>query len=283
LKGDVGILRTRLGWLTLLALPLFASIAPAAALGPGGSSDFKVELPREVRELAGRGQLSPVTQALVTIAVPENFDAAHDWPVLVVNSTSEPGYRSSRRLLRAYADEALRRGWILIAADPLEELSFEQDEVALRYALNKAGLAALQSQWPGADKAPLAFGGFSAGAKYSGSLAAAFASEGRSVIGIYLAGINEDTVASAARQFNVLSEAYRRVPVFLQSGETDEIATMADHRRVADALKHAGFRNVRIEYFPGPHAVEPRLLPKALDWFLEVSPQPELEAPRPLR
>jgi predicted esterase len=90
-------------------------------------------------------------------------------------------------------------------------------------------------------------------------------------MGIYLAGCNQDTVVPAAQQFNVLNDAYKRVPVFLQSGETDVVSTMADHRRVMEEIKHAGFRNVRIEYFPGPHDVEPRLLRTALDWFREVA------------
>jgi hypothetical protein len=102
----------------------------------------------------------------------------------------------------------------------------------------------------------------------------AFASQGRTIAGIYLAGINEDTVTPAARELNVLSETYRRVPVFLQSGETEEIATMADHRRVYDDLKRTGFRNVRIEHFEGPHAVYPPGLRTALDWFREFSREP---------
>ena len=247
------------------------STSVAAELRPGTSAEFKVELPDELRTLAGRGQMSPVTDALVTILVPENFDAARDWPVLVVNATSVPQYHSSRTLLRDYAKAALARGWIALAADPAEEVAVEQDDAALRYALDKAALEALASQWAGANRARLAFAGFSAGAKYSGWLAAAFASEGRTIAGIYLAGINENTVLSAARQFKMQRDSYLRVPVFLLSGETDEIATMADHRRVHDELRRAGFSNVRIEYFAGPHVVDPRPLQIALDWFLEVA------------
>ena len=41
----------------LLATPAFAA-----------TSEFKVELPAELRKMAGRGTLSPVTHAAVTIA-----------------------------------------------------------------------------------------------------------------------------------------------------------------------------------------------------------------------
>jgi len=257
-----------------LAFPaalFFAAASTGTGLEPGGLSDFSVELPQELRQIAGRGGMAPVTRALVTVAVPVDFDAAHVYPVMVISATADPQYHSSRGLLRVYAEVAVGGGWILVAADPAEEVTVEQDDINLRYALNATALAALESQWPQAGKAPLALGGFSGGAKFSGWLAAAFASQGRSIIGIYLAGINSDTVISAARHFSVLNESFRRIPIFLQSGQRDKIATPADHRTIHDQLKHAGFREVRIEYGPGSHEVDPRSLRTALDWFRKVA------------
>jgi predicted esterase len=193
---------------------------------------------------------------------------------MVVSATSDAGYHSSRRLLGDYAATAMAEGWILAAADPAEEVSAGQDDVPLRYALNAAALAALRLQWPRADKALLAFSGFSGGSKYSGWLAAMFAKGGRRVIGIYLVGINEDTVLQAARELDVLDDRYRDVPVFLQSGETDPISTTADHQRIREELRRAGFRHLRIEYFPGLHQVEPGLLAAALGWFRALAEPP---------
>jgi hypothetical protein len=102
-------------------------------------------------------------------------------------------------------------------------------------------------------------------------LEAAFANDGRTVMGIYVAGINQDTIVSAAQQFKILTETYRRIPVFLQSGEKDQISTPADHLNVYDELKRVGFGNIRIEYFPGSHDVDPRPLRTALDWFRELA------------
>ena len=236
-----------------------------------GFSEYDVELPTDLRKAAGRGSVSPVAHALVTIAVPANFDATREWPVFVVSATSDPGYQSSRRLLRAYAETALAGGWITIAADPAETVSVEHDDVPLRLALNAAALSVLQRQWPGAAKAPLAFGGFSGGAKYSGWLAAAFASQGRTIVGIYLAGINQDTLVAAAALFQVQNAAFKRTPVFLQVGDKDAVATPADHQGVMATLKRAGFRNVRLEYFPGTHDVDPGPLRGALQWFRDLA------------
>jgi predicted esterase len=248
-----------------------ASALPA--LTPGGISEFQVELTPELRHIAGRGSLSPATHAVVAIAVPPAFDATRDWPVMIVNATVDrPG--QSRALLRAYAAAAFDEGWILLAADPVPDVDPVDDEATLRFALDFAALAVLQRQWPGAGKARLAFGGFSGGAKYSGWLAAAFASQKRTVIGVYLAGCNQDTLAPAARDFDVLDERFRRIPVFLQSGEKDAVATPADHRRVQADLENAGFRRVRVEYFAGAHEVEPALLRQALHWFGEPAGMP---------
>jgi predicted esterase len=254
-------------FLALPAVFLFASVAAGTELKVGGSSEFNVELPQELRQIAARGGPTPVAHALVTVAVPANFDGARSYPVMIISATSDPGYHSSRRLLGAYGEIAVAGGWVLVAADPAEEVPVERDDVNLRYALNAAALAALQSQWPGAGKAPLAFGGFSGGAKFAGWLAAAFARQGRSIIGIYLAGINSDTVIAAARDFGVLNETFRRTPIFLQSGQNDVVATPGDHRSIQGELERAGFRQVRIEYWAGSHDVDPRSLRTALDWF----------------
>jgi predicted esterase len=262
--------------LALLPALMLASAAFGAGLIPGGLSEFKVELPLDLRKMAGRGQLSPVTHVQVTIAAPANIDMAHDWPVLVINATSVPQFNSSRALLSAYAAVAIKAGWIVVAADPMQDITVAQDDVAMRLALNTAALAVLDLQWPAAYQAPLAFGGFSAGAKYSSWLAAAFASQGRNVAGIYLAGVNAETVIPAAEHFKVLNANFKRIPIYLQSGDKDDIATPADHRIIYDELKRAGFKNVRLETFSGVHEIDPLPLRKALEWFREftVAPTP---------
>lgn len=250
-----------------------SSCAFAAGLAPG-FNDFSVELPAELRGMAGRGEPSPVTHALITVAVPAAFRAEDELPVLVVSATSDRPWHSSRQLLREYASVALAHGWILIAADTSEPVTVEKDHTSLRVALNIAALAALRQQWPKGDAAPLAFGGFSGGSKYTGWLAAAFASRGRTVIGVYQSGCNENAVLDAARHFDLLYTQFRRIPVFLQSGANDRVATPDDHRRIAAELRSAGFHNVRIASPPGGHEVRSQPLGEALDWFGELAGRP---------
>lgn len=259
--------------LLVLLLTLLAGAAAATGLVAGGYNEFDVELPQELRKAAGHGQLSRVARAMVTIAVPKNIDMAREWPVLVVSATSDAGHHSSRALLRAYAETAVANGWIAIAADPKEDVAQDEDDVPLRLALNSAALAVLARQWPGTDKSPLAFGGFSGGAKYSAWLAAAFAKEGRKVVGVYLAGINEATLVDAATKLDV-APAFKLVPVFLQAGEKDGIATLADHQAVNAELKRAGFKNVRLVSFSGAHVVDAGPLQVALAWFRDFAQFP---------
>jgi predicted esterase len=262
----------------LLALLLTTWCATAAIAAPGliaGTlNEFSVELPADLRKIAGRGKPSPITNARITIAVPANFEPAQVWPVLVVSTTTDPGYNSSRALLRAYAETAAAAGWMVVAADPAEKPTVEQDTVSLRLALNAAALAVLERQWPGGGKAPLAFGGFSGGSKISGWLAAAFFSEGRTIIGVYQAGINQNSLVPAATLYDVLNASFKRIPVFLQGGLKDRVSTPAEHQDVLAELKAAGFKNVRLEYFAGAHDVDPAPLRLALDWFRELAAVP---------
>lgn len=235
---------------------------------------IEVELPQVLREVAGNGKLSPVTRALVEVAFPPGFDVKRTWPILVVNATSDVKFNSSRDLMRRYADVATAAGWVIVAADANRELVVNQDNVKLRLALGSAALAALQAHWPEAANAPLAFGGFSGGAKHSGWLAAAFVAQGRKVIGVFQAGINEESFVKAGEQFDVLNDDFLRIPVFLLGGERDRMASPNAHHNVERRLKKAGMQHVRLEFFAGPHRVYPKPLKDALAWFAELAAKP---------
>lgn len=251
------------------------ALAGAPALPPGGLAEFRVELPAELRELAGRGgNPSPVRHVLVSVALPPDFDAALEWPVLVVNATSDPGSNSSRQLLQAYREAAAKAGWIAVAADPEPAVSQADDQLTLRFALDLAALLALQPHWKDAGRAPLAFAGFSGGAKYSGYLAALFRRQGARLAGVYMAGVNQNAFGEAARQSGVLDDDLREVPVFLQGGTRDRVATPAQHRAIESDLVRDGFRHVRLEFVPGGHAVDAAPLAEALRWFGDRRLQP---------
>lgn len=232
---------------------------------------WRVEVPDELRRLAGQaGRPSPVHQALVTVAFPPGFEAGREWPVLLVNATSDPGYQSSRALLAAYRLAASAAGWVVLAADPEPAVAQGDDALALRFALGTLALAAIRPLWRDAAQAPLALAGFSGGAKYAGWLSALFTRQGRRVAGVYLAGVNEDPLLPAAEQFGLLDEGFRGLPVFLQSGTRDTVATPAQHRRLQTGLARAGFTRLKLVMVDRGHEVDASPLPEALAWFAEA-------------
>ena len=238
---------------------------PAMAL-PALKADeliqFRVEIPVDLHSLAGA-----VRVARVAVATPAAFDPAQPWRVLIVSATSDPGHQSSRALMTAYRSAAAGAGWVALAADPDADVPQSEDSRLLRFALASAGMDAVLPQWRDAGRATLAFAGFSGGAKYAGWLAALFRTQGARVAGIFLSGVNGETVATAARQLEVLDEEYRSVPVFLQAGRSDTVATPAQHREIRGELLRRGFRSVRLELVDGGHRVDAGWLPTALEWF----------------
>ena len=241
------------------------------AIKPGAVSEFSIELPAEARMFAGGGHLSPVKGVKVAVFAPESFEVSKTLPMMVISATSDPGYSSSIALMKRYSSAVSSAGWVLMAADPLEKVGVDDDSFQLRYVMVSAALLELQKIWPSAASAPIAFGGYSGGAKHSGVLAAGFAARGRIAVGVFQGGINSDTLALAAKSFKTLPGGYKRIPVFLAGGERDVVATPDDHRRVMAILKRAGFVNVRLEFNSLPHQADPKMLREALKWFGKIA------------
>lgn len=243
--------------------------APSFVLAPGEITEFDALLPDELRRFAGDGRPHEFTEARCAVALPANFTPTHPWPILLVSATSDPGYNSSRRLLRDFAPPALAAGWIVVAADPPRAVSVEADTDTLRYALLAAALTRLREAWPASAEWPRAFGGFSGGAKRSAILGAISALLGRPPIGIFQAGCNQPVLAYVLKIPSLPREAFLATPVFLSSGHRDPIATPAMMDEVAAGLRRAGYGNVKLERFDGGHEVNAAHVEEALRWFGE--------------
>lgn len=253
-------------------LILAAALSACWVRSPGGEPvELSVPLSDTLRRVAGNGKRSSHQTARIAYAVPPGFDPARPWPILVISATSDPSYNSSTLHLRDFATAATAEGWVVVAADPPRPVPLGLDSNELRYALARAALAHLATLWPGSDRWPLAFGGFSGGAKRSGWLAAMFARDGRVPIGIFQGGCNAATTAEAVNIYGPPRRAFRAVPVFLSSGEADGIATPGEHRMVATVLRADGFSRVRFETYAGGHVLDPAHVGAALRWFLATT------------
>jgi len=248
--------------------------APGEPLGivAGVYTEFEAPFSPAVREFAGRpSHPCASTGAHAAVAVPVGFTPDRTWPVLLVSATSDPGYNSSRRLLRRFMAPALRAGWIVIAADATSER--DEDTNNLRYALLVAALERLRLDWPDLPRWPRAFGGFSGGAKRSASLAAMSTILGRRPIGVFQGGCNEPVMSRIIDLYHPDKAQFLGVPVFLSSGSDDRIAPREQVEDVASDLRGAGFRHVRLERFTGGHELHDDHVEQALRWFVELAPR----------
>ncbi len=256
----------------LRLLCLFAANALAAstdlAIRPGEVVEFTAPLSAELRSFASpTDRPLAFSEAKCAVAVPENFTPDHAWPVLLVSATADPGYNSSRALLRQFAPPALKAGWIVVAADPPSPVALAADTDSFRYALLMGALARLHETWPGFEHWPRAFGGFSGGAKRSGTLAAFSLLLGHPPLGVFQAGCNQPTLRFALSLPQLPHATFLSTPVFLSSGSRDPIATPAQMEQVRDNLTDTGFTTVKFERFNGSHEVYAPHIEEALRWF----------------
>ncbi len=270
-------LSTLAGILGLVTVAAAGAEPDKLMVKPGEVVEFSAPLPAELRRLASAtGSLSALTEAKGAVAVPKDFTPGRVWPVLLVSATSDPGYNSSRRLLREFAAPALAAGWIVVAADPPLPVALADDTDQLRYALLMGALARLGAEWPALPTWPRAFGGFSGGAKRSGTLAAFSLLLGQPPIGLFQAGCNQATARFALTIPQLPRAAFKATPVFLSSGRGDRIATPAQMEEVRRDLAGVGFGRLRLESFAGGHEVYAPHVGAALRWFAE---QAKVEVP----
>lgn len=246
--------------------PSFAS-APAPVLSPtpGEISIFDVPVSEKLRAYAAREDGNPnLAHARVAIAVPQGFDPAKTWPVLVVCNTEAYSNIDS---LRQFKDVAIAEGWVVLAADSVEREKTK--EGGDRWPCIGAAFDYLMAAWPKMHEWPVASGGMSGGAKNGALLAAELGRNQHRVIGMLMMGCNQDMATVGYRKYappNFLSAV-----VFLSSGKNDTIATPAQHEYVRSSLKRTGFKAVRLESFDGAHDIYPPHIGEALRWFVAQS------------
>ncbi|MGE5212548.1 MAG: hypothetical protein ACM3NN_02515 [Nitrospirota bacterium] len=233
---------------------------------PGSTVKANVPLSAQEKSLASQGGNTVPPNAVAVLATPSNFDPRKSWPVLVVCSTSDSKRQNRDDLADFYARVGLREGWLVLAGDGPQRA--RNDNSAWRGAMSLAAIDALQRSFPGANKWPVACGGFSGGGKGVGVVAPLLAKHGYHVVGIYITGANEDR----------LSEGYARVapgpgflttPVYVAAGRDDRIATVEQQYDVAGSIKRTGFQRLKIGTFHGGHEANDAQTSIALHWFLE--------------
>ncbi len=266
-------MRTRKNFAGLtLAACLSASLAFAA-----GSLQLSVRetnilqiatTPEEAQLLAAGGAGQPEV-VLIGLALPDGFDPASPTPVLFTSVTGDP-YQSNLKEMEVYRERALDRGWIVLTGQPHPWPDREQDTVTSRRAACLAAFRTLADLFPASRDWPTAFAGFSGGSKMSQLLAGSAIAQGRHVVGAYMSGCNENKWVDIIDAYDPDREALKDMGYFLSSGKFDQVSSRQQMKDVRTTLRKKGARNVRLEYFDGPHANYLPHLDEALAWFEEL-------------
>jgi hypothetical protein len=263
------------GALFVVLLGAFQSFAatskPATLSGkearPGGTLDLQFPINNYFQEYAAQGGNPRPTTGRVLLFFPSGFDPARSWPILIVTSTTDFGCTSIKDA-PWYRDAAMKEGWIVLATDAT--ISPRADSLQWRVSILTAALQMIRNDWPQSAQWPVAFAGFSGGAKRSGILAAMLAdNRGFKICGMFLAGINSDRVTAARKDYHPPAD-FLNTPIWISSGTADQIAPTGAQEEVYYSLKRTGFQHVRLEKFFGGHALKSAEVQRALHWFREL-------------
>ncbi len=270
--------RSPLSLSAIIALSL-SFVLPAAAgksalkfagvpITPGATVQADVPLSSTEKSYAAAEAGNTIPEnALAVIAVPAGFDPQKSWPVLVIFSTSDFNRQNRTDLIDFYRSPALAEGWVVLAGDG--RYRPQKDTTGWRAGMTLAALDALHRSFPGSSKWPVATAGFSGGAKRAGLLTPLLARYGCRIIGIFLAGINQDLLSDGYRQFNPGAN-FLRTPIFVSSGDFDQVATPGQQWHVKTSMERAGFQRVRLERFSADHNVNLSHVREALRWFRQL-------------
>jgi hypothetical protein len=174
----VTVTRSLLGILLCCRLLVVATQGATLAGQPvqgGATVEIRFPVAKSFQDIAAQaGNPRPETGRAV-LTFPVGFDPARNWPILIVTSTSDFN-RTSPMDTEWYRAPALAGGWVLLASDAL--IRPRLDSTQWRLAMLAAALESMRKEWPQSAKWPVAFGGFSGGAKRSAVLGAMLAKTG---------------------------------------------------------------------------------------------------------
>jgi hypothetical protein len=243
-----------------------ATIAGQQVQG-GKTVEIRFPVAKYFQDIAAQGGNPRVETGRAVLTLPPGFDPARRWPILIVTSTTD-FHRTSPMDAEWYRPAADAEGWMILASDAT--IKPRQDSTPWRLGMLSAALEAVRKEWPQTAKWPVAFAGFSGGAKRSCVLGAMLGKSGSlNICGFFLAGINEDRLSPSYKTYQP-GASFLNVPVWISGGMEDPIATPSLEGAVQASLQRNGFKRVRVEHFMGQHWLKRSEIRLALRWFREL-------------
>jgi hypothetical protein len=198
------------------------------------------------------------------LIVPPDFDPINKRYTLI-NIAANTSLKEPLKQLPTFSRLALEGDCIVFSVD---------DNAFVNYLPMICIYDILEEKWGlKSKKLPVAYYGYSGGAKRATYNLGHGVLFNLNVIGAYLGGCNEDRTKDIISNFklNDLGKSiYRKVPVWLSSGTADKVATPDQVEKVAKSLEKHGVENVKINTHPSGHALFQDDLIPALKWMKEL-------------
>ncbi|HMJ07328.1 MAG TPA: hypothetical protein VK474_13805 [Chthoniobacterales bacterium] len=229
--------------------------------------EIRFPVSKYYQDFAAQGGNPHCATGRAVLSFPPGFDLSRPWPILIVTSTTDRR-RTSPMDAEWYQPPANAEGWVILASDAT--ISPKHDSTPWRLGMLGAALEAMRKDWPQSAHWPVAFAGMSGGAKRSGILAAMLAKAGMvKTCGFFLAGINDDRLSVAYRDYNPGAD-FLNIPIWISGGTDDLIASPSKEGALKVSLERTGFKRVRVEHFMGEHRLKRSEVRLALKWFREL-------------
>jgi hypothetical protein len=190
----------------------------------GKTVEIRFPVAKYFQDIAAQGGNPRAEMGRAVLTFPPGFDPARRWPILIVTSTTD-FHRTSPMDAEWYRPAADAEGWMILAADAT--IKPRQDSTPWRLAMLSAALEAVRKEWPQTAKWPVAFAGFSGGAKRSCVLGAMLGKSGSlNICGFFLAGINEDRLSPSYKTYQP-GASFLSVPIWISGGMEDDRDALA--------------------------------------------------------
>ena len=234
---------------------------------PGPMMEIQFPVSKYFQDIAAEGGNPRPQTGRAVLSFPPGFDPSRRWPIMIVTSTTDM-QRTSPMDAPAYKPMADAEGWVILASDAT--IKPIHDSTPWRLAMLGAALDAVRKDLPQSRNWPVAFAGFSGGAKRSCLLGAMMA-KGRAVniCGFFLSGINDDKMSESYRTYQPGPD-FLNIPVWISGGNEDPIATPGLESQMMASMRRTGFKRVRLEHFAGVHQLKRSEVKLALRWFREL-------------
>ncbi len=228
----------------------------------------------KVLKAYSRASVKP-TKIKIAIALPEGFDPNKPqrvmWVSAPINNENERK-RGNTGVIGMYTNTATSAGWVTVAVDldignprRAESEHCERGDLAT----HTQAIEALTAAWPAFKTWEFACCGGSGGAKASFYRVGDLLVNDLNVIGMFLAGCNQDFTDKARKETRCRKSGLRKIKVWISNGESDTISTVSHAKSLKKSLRSNRWGKIRLELFDGGHIISQDEFKKAIRWFIE--------------